>query len=365
MNLLLCRLLQQIALSALAIRPIDARDSKIRPELRTYSKFEDELKAIRNPPNGGRRNPIDSAGSESVNKFLSKGSDSEEIESIDEEDEQHPDSTPSSVRLELNKEALDNQTTLTDPPNLNEIKLANKTMNSTNSKPIDQTTASGNHSDSSDASRSSSDQHLNETVNSNGTMLDSSNANDDVSTSRTTSEAPLSVLTTEPLNQTTEATGRLKQTTANDHDSQIAETSSPLSQTTASNHLSQTTESLSHLEQTALSSHLSQTTASDHLNQTTEATSHPEQTTASDHLSSSTEAPYNRTAIQPLVNSPNQTSDSTIESRNNETITMPNFAPTAHLDLNLTHKNNTPSDSSAVFSHKPCYTLDELELMVS
>ena len=135
MNLLLCGLLQQAVLVTFAIKQIDARDSKISPELRTYSKFEDELKAIRNrPPSSSARNPIDSAGSDGVDKFLSKESDSGEIESIENEDEL---STPTTVRLELNKAAVDSQITL--PDSSYEIKPANETRNS-NSNQINQTT---------------------------------------------------------------------------------------------------------------------------------------------------------------------------------------------------------------------------------
>lgn len=376
-NLLLYRLLQQVVLTTLMVRPIDARDSKIRPELRTYSKFEDELKAIRNPSHGGhrnpvdsvaQRNPVDSVGPMSVNKFLSKGSDSEEIEAIDEDDEQQPDSTPSSV--ELNKEALDsnhsNQTELTDSSNLS--KLANETTNSTISMPINQTIAAGNHSDG---------HHLNETVHET-----TSNDIDGPPTSRTTSEMPLSALTTDHLSHTTEDTNRLSQTTeATSHfnqtkqstvNEQTTETSSHPSQSTASDH--QTTEATSNLEQTSLSgSHLNgTTTATSQLSETT-TSGHLQQTTSNDHIG--TEASHNQTSVKPLdqANSSNRTLDrnSTIEPRNNETTTIPNFASTVDLDLklNLTARNNTlmntPNDSSTAFPYKACYTLDELESMVS
>lgn len=304
--LLLCGLLQQIVLITFAISQIDGRDSKISPELRTYSKFEDELRAIRNRSPGSSRNPIDSTGTDSVNKFLSKESDSEEIESIEDE----PHSTPSTGRLEQTKD--DNQALLPDSSESSEYKPVNETTNSkidsnsitnseTNSKtnnntnPINQTTTSGNHSDGvSDEDRSNGSHHFNETLTSNETT---------VSTTPSmvgTSDQPLSVSTSSNL--VTEAE-RFERTTtmAGDHFG--------LSESTESSSLT-TTQSF-------------------------------DQTNSSSRAISSTAGPIGET--------------------NNETTTMSSFAQITDSNLNLTDKSN---DSSR-FTHKPCYTFDELELMVS
>lgn len=105
-----------IFLIAFTISEIIAlRDSKIRPELRNYSKFEDELKAIKNPLLFEKKK-LD-VKSDTSNLF-SKGEEIDDLDTLDKEveNQQMLQSNYNSTSFSVNKveTVVDSQTSLPD-----------------------------------------------------------------------------------------------------------------------------------------------------------------------------------------------------------------------------------------------------------